>query len=1850
MKKNVFNFLLLFFTSLLLFTSCKNSKDRVTYLDNIILDDFPIDEVYYGIISSYNSGFISEDDQLIIKFNDGITLKKQYGEKLSPSVFSVTPKLKGTPYWIDENTIGFKIEEKPSYYKAYTVNFNISEFLDMGNKSIPKFTYQIAFKKQNFNVLSKKYFTLENNMCGYRILLEFINNINSSDVLEMVESNGKNDYQYEVKNITPKKVELTISNIERHQNENQSLSIKLNGKKIEIDKKEEINLEIPAVDNFDFLGYEVDNQAKAVYLIFSNKLDDYQNLNGLITSNSSQISFTQTIEDNIIVIYYSLTDYYNNEKDISFNIHYTVKDNNNNKLPQNYEANINLDSHFPSISWINNGVIIPSNSDAKLYFSAVNLKSVNIRFVKVYDNSVLDFLSETKDLSKNWGIKKVGRLIKKVEINLDAEGNDLTKRNVYPIVLSDYIDVKPGELYQVIIDANVPSYIYAEEKDLNEYYRRLSLTNFNDEDYWDNNNYYYKPVFYGGDYWEYSKNPTAPGFYNDFEISSNVFITNVGLSVKTSDKNVLEIFARNIINAEPLIDCKIIAYNYQKQIIAEGATNNLGHCTLICESVPYFVEARELDGNRAFIVLDYNKSLSYSKFDVSGKEINNNIDAFLYSNRNIWRPGDSVNLFLMLNDKNNVVPKNLPVILEVYDSEGRFYKKIVDNSPKGNIYSFSFKTEVTDNTGMWHSYAKIGNSTFNKAIRIETVKPNRLKINLDLPENYLSLNRVKDIDLYSEWLTGGNPGALKATVEAYVSDRPIEFKNFNDYTFINRAKDSKNINNVINLFNSNLNSSGFSKIPLKALKDANISNMANVNFVTKVFEKGGEFSISSSSIKVSPYKQYIGVKYPSSDYYFPTDTDMDFNVVVVNEDGNLIEKITELELQVYKINDYWWFDSYDNELSKYINGTYAAPVIEKSLKTNNGKSSFKLNIENKNSGGYLLVLKDLEGGFVFSDIISFARSYSELANNISDLPAILELSSNKEEYKVGDEIIVKFSANKNSKALVSVESGSKIIKVIEVNNLSENSKVSIIADRDMVPNVYINVLLYQPYESKSDLPIRLYGVLPVKVVDDKGEITPEISMPKETNSNTNINVSISEKDGKHMYYTITLVDEGILGMTNYKTEDPYNYFNSKNALNIRTWDNYSDIVDAYTGELNSVYSIGGDAAILNRQVLLFERFSAIAYAQGPYELKPGETRTHTFEIPEYNGNLRAMVVASNGKNAYGSSSKNIEVKDPLMILPTIPRVFSPNDEVTIPVQIFSNKNSGTVSLSLSTSNVEVVNDIPKTVKINNGKSEIIEFKVKVSEKYGKATIKINGAIDSYAKEYVTTVPIRMPYTKVHNSITKEIKSNSSFEANIKDDFVEGTSKAVISVGSFLPVDLTNRVNFLINYPHGCLEQIVSKAFVQLYLDRFIDLSEKEINDVKFNVNTTIKAINRYLTLDNHLSYWPNGNYFYEWAEIYALHFLTEAKKLGYNVDKELYDSLIATQKNVSTNWQEQVQYANSTIIQSYRLFVLALAEKANVGAMNRLKNNNNLKPLGKSLLASAYSLVGKNNIAKQLNAEVDFNSDNFSDISYGNVTFGSKLRDFAIVTYSEMLINKNSKNVFPMIEKIGNELSSEKWFSTQTVSFALFTLFKYADMFDITKENTSVDIAVNNKNVNVYTNKPFINYNFDLQSDNNISIVNKGDAPVFATIYTEGYKKEYATLASGNGCKVEIEYFDDENKPLDVKILDQNTDFYVKLTVTLDDFVEYANNLILTYLVPSGWEIINQNLFGNNENKDYNYVDYQDDRVNFYFDLMYNNKISFIIKLNASYKGDYIIPQVECNSMYDNNIYYTYPAKTVKVK
>ena len=210
----------------------------------------------------------------------------------------------------------------------------------------------------------------------------------------------------------------------------------------------------------------------------------------------------------------------------------------------------------------------------------------------------------------------------------------------------------------------------------------------------------------------------------------------------------------------------------------------------------------------------------------------------------------------------------------------------------------------------------------------------------------------------------------------------------------------------------------------------------------------------------------------------------------------------------------------------------------------------------------------------------------------------------------------------------------------------------------MAPNCYVHVTMLQPHKHDNNLPIRLYGVIPLMVENPETHIMPVLNMPDELAPESKVLVKVSEKDGKPMTYTIAMVDEGLLDLTRFQTPNAHPVFYAREALGVRTWDLYDYVIGAYGGSLESLLSIGGDEGVNGKGKDKINRFKPMVRYLGPFELNKGSENEHYIDMPNYIGSVRTMIVA--GQNgAYGSVEKATPVKTPLMVLdcsdPEIPK-------------------------------------------------------------------------------------------------------------------------------------------------------------------------------------------------------------------------------------------------------------------------------------------------------------------------------------------------------------------------------------------------------------------------------------------------------------------------------------------------------------------------------------------------------------------------------------------------------------------
>ena len=948
-------------------------------------------------------------------------------------------------------------------------------------------------------------------------------------------------------------------------------------------------------------------------------------------------------------------------------------------------------------------------------------------------------------------------------------------------------------------------------------------------------------------------------------------------------------------------------------------------------------------------------------------------------------------------------------------------------------------------------------------------------------------------------------------------------------------------------------------------------------------------------------------------------------------------------MKVYKVYWYWWWDSNSSGLANYVSDSYNKPVKTFTVRTDgDGRGTFQLSFPDKEWGTYFISVKDKESKHSTGVMSYFDWPYNEGRRNTdgSESATMLSFKTDKDSYTPGEKMVVTFPSTKGSRAIISIENGVRVLSLTEHTCEDKQTTVRLDVTKDMQPNAYVYITLLQPHGiTKNDLPIRLYGVVPFTVTSPESHLTPVIQSPAELKPDASYTVSVSEKNGKEMAYTLAVVDEGLLDLTRFRTPEPWKAFNAREALGVNTWDLYNYVVGAYGGRIEQLFSIGGDDALNKGPKAIVNRFKPVVRFDGPFLLKKGKTARHTYQMPNYNGRVKIMVVAGNGE-AYGHADKSVMVRKPVMLLGTLPRVIGVGEEMVVPATVFATEDGvGAVNVSIAcSSNMEVVGEATRSLSFERKGDQQASFRIRVKKNpgIGKVTITATGKGDKSVYETELEIrTVRRPQVKV---TAATLEAGKSWKETVAMPGATGTNQLTLEVSDIAPVNLSSRLSYLLGYPHGCLEQITSKGFPQLYISSFTDLTPQQAKSTEEAVKEVIRRLRSYQTVDGAFAYWPGGTSSNGWGTVYATHFLLEASKKGYLVPEAMKQSVLNNLRWVARNWKPATSYYmdSEETTQAYRLYVLALAGSPEMGAMNRLKEMKDLASMSRWSLASAYALVGREDVAQDLISKTTALPSGYSEY---DETFGSDVRDQSIQLMTLCLLDKG-KEAATLVEELSKQLSSDDWLSTQSTAFALVALSDYLAKYRV---DGAMDFtyACGGKDGQVKTDKNIWSETLldKAGTSASVELKNTGKSTLFARIITEGIPEQGEEKAYANGVSLAVSYVDLNGRPVNVAQLEQGTNFSAVVTVKNPSARGY-NNLVLSEIFPAGWEILNTR-FLNGAATDsltagVNYQDIRDDRVYSYIDrLPAGSQVTVKINLCAVYPGRFYLPPVYCEAMYD---------------
>lgn len=1790
-------------------------------------------------IAAHTAGVISTHSAIEIQLQTALNPGVEPGTVIDADVFDFDPDIEGVTTWGSDRQIIFRPDERLPQGVVYSAEFHLGALMEVEDQ-FNTFEFNFQSMEQSYSVLQYSIESYSNTDLIWNQVTGEISSADKASIEELIE-------EIEWKGIDPEKVNWSFNGTPNRFTFTVD-SVERKAERIEFEALYNDNIlsvfRVPGLSEFEVVDVFVEQVPRQTVIIsFSDPISTSQQTAGLFRLGDRDVTSVE-VEGSVVRLYHDVQ--------LHGNVQLRVSEGLKNVLgysfPKTYTRTVSFQSKKPEVRFLDDGNIIPTEGKVHIPFQAVSLRAVDVRIYKVYADNVHQFL-QVNTLSGERELRRVARPVHQQRLELTGTNVNYSDWTTYSIDLDQMIRRDPGALYRVELSFRKSYSMYYCEGD-----DAVDIEPLREED-WDapqEDYYYYDDYYYdyymipGYDYRE-RDNPCHVSYYNSSVIrEKNVLASDIGLIVK-GNRGKFHAYVTSIARAAGISGAEVRLYNYQGQLLGKKNTDGEGVAHLEVDGVPFVAQVNHGD-ERAYVKLEPGKSLPISSFDVGGADASSGIQAFLYGERGIWRPGDTVFLNAVLNDAENSLPANHPLLLTVKDPEGKEVFRSVKQRGTQSIFSFMFVTDREARTGTYSATLEVGGKRFYKSIPVETIQPNRFDIKLETVGKVIQGGSTPYISVLAEWLTGAKASGMKVQIEGRIARNNDYFKEFQDEGF--DFEDDLRTVPVISsemIFEGNLNESGSATVQPNLGYLKNSPGMLTLITGTKVYEPSGRFSINSTRLPLAPFTHFVGVRMPETNNYGYLETDKNHRIdlVRVNSDGNPVSG--PVKVSIYKVTWSWWWSA-RRGTATYLNREVSQLLNEGQVNLANGRGSFDFEIGDDHWGRILVIVEDPNSGHRTSSLsyVDWAWGRDRTGRAGGESATMLNIQTDKEKYNVGDVAQITIPSSEGGRLLLSVEDGTRQLMDEILTSQTGQTVYNLKITPEMAPNVYIHGMLLQPHaQSGNDLPLRLYGIVPLMVEDEATHLEPVITAPESIRPESDYTIKIKEANGRKMEYTLAVVDEGLLGITNFRTPDPWSYFYAKRALGVRTWDMYDFVIGAFSGKIARMLAVGGDAALLPDNEENADRFVPVVRHLGPFTLEPGKTAQHKLHMPNYIGNVRVMVVAANKDEAYGSANRNIRVKQPLMAQLTMPRVLGPGEDVKIPVTLFvMDESIRSVDVRLNAQGNVSVPSGRQTVRFSDGEDQkTIFFDAKVKEALGLATVSVIATSGNERSTDEIEIGVRsplLPQTREEMTVIEGVPVGHA-EAPFG---LRGSNDLVIELSNLPNLNLEEKLKYLISYPHGCLEQTTSRSFAQLNLDNWVELSADQKANIQNNVREGLNKIRRMQMTDGGFRYWPNQTYYNAWSSTYAGHFIISAEMSGYTLPVGLKETYLRFERGMARSWSPGSPYRyNNDLNQAYRLYTLALAGEPEIGAMNRLRNRSSLSEAAARRLAAAFAIMGEKSIATELMNRTWSTTNN----DYYYYSYGSASRDLAM--YIETLYDMgNTAEAYRLARQLAEDLS-KGYHSTQTLAFSLHVLSK---IYGQGTDELEATVVVNGRTYEVNTNSVVYQIEVDdFEEETSVRITNHNSSPVYARYLSTGVPRFGTETAYANRVTMDVEYLDAQRRPLDVTNLKVGTPITARVVVRRPISSRDYENMALTQIFPSGWEISNSRVMETSSTggEGLDFQDIRDNKVLSYFSLYHQEQVTIYVELTASYPGRWYLPPAQVESMYEGTVGAANTGKWVEV-
>ena len=1352
------------------------------------------------------------------------------------------------------------------------------------------------------------------------------------------------------------------------------------------------------------------------------------------------------------------------------------------------------------------------------------------------------------------------------------------------------------------------------------------------------------------------KLPDFKGIYHikikstdDYWVSDSRFISlsDFGLIAKEGTDKIY-VFVNSLKSALPVSGVNVLAYGGNNQLLGSATSNADGVAEINYAKKEFagfhpamIIAKTETDFN----YLPFNTTkVNMSRFDVGGKHSNTSgLDAFIYAERDIYRPGEKVNFSVVLRDKQWKSPGELPVKLKFLLPNGKELKTFRKNLNEQGSAEGSVDIAASAITGSYSLEVYNGNDVLlsSKNFMIEEFVPDRIKVTATLDKPSLQPGEIAKLSIHAVNFFGPPAANRNYETEIQVKQKSFNPKKYDRYNF-SIANPGISFDKIVN--EGKTDESGNAAENFIAKKDYQNVGLLEATFYATVFDETGRPVSRSAAAAIYTQSVFYGIG-EDGWWYYPLNKAIQFPVIAVNKTEQLAT--AQAKVEVIK-HDYRTVLTKSGSYFRYESQKEDKLVSSNTITVTGENTSYPFTP--RSPGNYELRVY-VPGGnsYVKKEFYSYGGWGGDNSSFEVDNEGNIDISLDKTSYNTGENVKALFKTPFSGKMLVTVENDKVVsYQYVTVDNRSASLDLKLTVDH--LPNAYITATLIKPHDV-SDIPLTVaHGFQNIRVEEKSRKIDVQVIAQQAVRSRTHQKVKVKAEAGS--YITLAAVDNGVLQVSGFETPDPYNYFYAKRALEVNGYDMYPLLFPELRAKLSST---GGDGDLEmskrtnpmpNKRIKIVSYWSGIAKANGSGEAE------FEFDIPQFSGEIRLMAVAYKNES-FGSKDLGMKVADPIVLSTAMPRFLSPKDTVSVPVTITNTTNkSATATAVLSVSSpLQVIGSAQQSVALNANSEAVALFQVIASPTIstGKVKVEVQALGEKFTDE--TEIAVRPASTLQKMTGSGSIAGNASEHVTIGlSDFMTGSSDYQLVVSRSPALELTNQFAYLVEYPYGCTEQTVSAAFPQLYYGDLADLlntGKASKASANYNIQEAIRKIKLRQLYNGGITLWDGEGTEHWWASVYAAHFLIEAQKAGYDVDKSLLQTLLNYLNNKLRNRETIMYYYNQNQQKkiapkevAYSLYVLALAARPNISVMNYYKANIALLALDSHyLLSAAYAVAGDKTKFREL-LPASFSGE--VSVAQTGGSFYSDIRDESIAL--NVLIDADAANaqIPVMAGHVVEKLKQRTWYSTQESAFSFLALGKLAKASN--KSTVTAAINVNGKAVGTMT-AGSVKLNAKQLGGNAVDIATKGDGRLYYWWQSEGISVSGAYKEEDNYIKVRRKFYDRYGRIINGNTFKQNDLVVVQLSLE-KSYIGSVENIVLTDLLPAGFEIENprtKELPGMEWIKDAatpTAMDVRDDRINLFVDL-HNSKQTYYYSVRAVSPGIYRMGPASADAMY-NGEYHSY--------